>query len=263
MAFTPTLFIGIGEFNHYYTLRETYQHFFTVGGKEYVEVRSCHICNLSQNAAEAIAKLQEHGVRLGVKCQPTTEADLHGMLDEIKRANEAELEARRQRQAQWEADRANLAADREAEFLANLEAGIYPFGRYAGEAFENLPNDFCRWLKSTLPEFETGSHMALVAAAVAAKCPDKCAPLFNQHRTIGSIGERITMEVEVHRCIAFDGFYGRTYLVIMREASGCCVVSRGQFYAKEGKKMSIKCTVKEHEEYRGQMQTKVQRIKEL
>lgn len=275
MAFEPTLFIDIGAENHFYTLRQTYLHTYYVAGpgdfgnaviggvyqgKTCTEVRSMHVCNLSQNAADAIRKLYEYGGQLGLKCTRYTEADLYGMLDKIKRATEDE---RKQRQAQWEADKLARAAEREAEFFAKLDARIYPFGRYADTPFADLPDDFCRWLKATLPEFETGSHMALAATAVAEACPEKCAPLFDPSRTLAFMGERVTLDVEVHKCRAFDGFYGRTYLVVMREASGACVVSRGKFYAKEGTKMRIRCTVKEYTEYRGQMQTQVQRVAEV
>ena len=56
---------------------------------------------------------------------------------------------------------------------------------------------------------------------------------------------------------------GRTHIVIMRDDSGACVVSKGAFYAEVGEKLTIKATVKEHDEYKGQAQTRVMRVKIL
>lgn len=82
------------------------------------------------------------------------------------------------------------------------------------------------------------------------------------------MGKRSVFEVVVERINSFDrpAFgYGRmetVWVVTMREiASGAAIVSKSPAFRREkGARLTIKATVKEHSEYRGELQTIVQRV---
>jgi hypothetical protein len=77
---------------------------------------------------------------------------------------------------------------------------------------------------------------------------------------IGKIGQRIEIDATMIVCIGFDNFYGTTYINTMKDADGNVFVYKGSNrLAKNGEKVSIKATVKEHGVYKGVKQTVVNR----
>lgn len=85
---------------------------------------------------------------------------------------------------------------------------------------------------------------------------------------VGSVGQRIEAKVTVERVREFQRkAYGSSfdeivYIVTMRDEAGNCFVSMSpSFVADEGKSLAIRATVKEHDAFRGERQTKLQRIK--
>jgi hypothetical protein len=80
----------------------------------------------------------------------------------------------------------------------------------------------------------------------------------SQH--IGSIGERITTAVTVRFVRHIDTQFGTMNIVSMRDDAGNTIVAKGKFNANEGDKMTIKATIKAHDEYNGEKQTIVQRV---
>jgi len=84
---------------------------------------------------------------------------------------------------------------------------------------------------------------------------------------VGKVGERIEVAVEVERVAGYDrpafrGF-GTEYvrIVTMRDAAGNAIVVKSPaFYGREkGDKFTLRATVKDHSEYRGEKQTIVMR----
>ena len=69
--------------------------------------------------------------------------------------------------------------------------------------------------------------------------------------TNGEVGQRIEIEATMTFCMGFDGFYGTTYINTFVDANGNIFVYRGNPLAKKGEKISLKATVKEHGEYKG------------
>ena len=76
----------------------------------------------------------------------------------------------------------------------------------------------------------------------------------------GKIGERFTADVKVERIASFPTAFGVKHIVTMRDHAGHCIVSKGSFHAERGEELTIKATVKEHGEFRGELQTIVQRV---
>lgn len=264
--FQPKLFIGIGATNAYYTLRETYLHEVHIPGEG--EERSFHHYNLSQDADEAIAKATEASREMGIPFECTKE-DIEQEMRDIKRADAEEMERRRAayeaQQKEWEAERA-IWKTRQFE---TINAGFVSFGKYAGEAIETLPRGYLDWLVTKLPEFDEGSLLRELATVVrdhfAAYLPPKADP--NKH--IGEVGERLTLNVDVTRVSKYERPHAvahwkmeTVYIITMVTDDGACLVSKStSFYAHEGDKLHIKATVKAHDDYKGQAQTVVQRIK--
>lgn len=81
---------------------------------------------------------------------------------------------------------------------------------------------------------------------------------------LGTVGARLTVEVEVTNVRDFDGDYGTRYLVTMVTAEGHVLTTwtTGAFgrNAEKGDKATIKGTVKKHGEYQGVPQTELTRV---
>jgi hypothetical protein len=101
------------------------------------------------------------------------------------------------------------------------------------------------------------STVAKIEASDAAKAAS---------RHVGAIGERLTLAVTVERVTSYDrqafgGFNMETvWIVTMRAENGAAIVSKSpRFAPQEGERFTLKATVKEHGDYRGEAQTIVQR----
>ena len=276
--FVPTLYIGVGATQAFFTLRETYLHAVPGPGpmgnavvngvyQGSFEVRSYHLRNLSQDADEAFEKATEASHASGMVLTTTRER-LQEEMREIQRGDREEHE--RRARLKWEED-ARWAAERAAQEQRKREmvlSGLFAFGPYAEKPFESAPRGYLTWLARTLPSFEDGSLIQLTAQEVIRRCADLLLPEPKPDLYVGTPKERRTFSVTVLRCIDFvrESFAGygmeRVFIVTMVDkATGACLVSKSPaFRAAEGDQLTIKATVKEHSEYRGQAQTIVQRI---
>ena len=94
-----------------------------------------------------------------------------------------------------------------------------------------------------------------------------------QSQHIGRVGERITVILTVEHIVTMEGFnpvpgYGRTacycYLSLCRDNAGNRVVYKGSHtLCAKGGKITVKATVKDHSEYKGERQTVIARPKVL
>lgn len=270
-GFTPILFIGIGATSAYYTLRESYLHHEWVGGRDgymHSEVRSFHHFNLSTDLAEAIAKAEADAENMGLPLKADRE-QLACDMRAIKRATEDEMERRR---AAYAAQQALWTAEREAkraEQFQQLAEGVVSFGKYNGEKIEDLPRGYLGWLAKKVADFEQASLLRALADVIRDRYAHLLPPEPNPAMLLGEQGQRLTLDVDVIRSHFYERPHAvahwkmeRVYIVTMVTKEGACVVSKSaNFYAKEGDKLTIKATVKVHDEYKGQAQTVIQRIK--
>jgi hypothetical protein len=80
---------------------------------------------------------------------------------------------------------------------------------------------------------------------------------------VGTIGDRLTMEVTVLRVADVDTDYGSLHIHTMRDASGNAIVWKTTSKRLDvGWSGAIKGTVKKHSEYRGEQQTELSRVAE-
>ena len=263
--FTPKLFIAVGATGAFFTLRETYQHIDDCYAHS--EVRSFHHFNLSQDPAEAVSKAKAYANEYGIELYTSIE-DLQTEMRKIQRETAEQAETRRiayiKQAAVWEEDR--LA--RIAEQHQQIAQGIYPIGRYFGKQFREAPVSYINWLASAAAEFEKDSIIAELAIAVADRCKDLLFPVPDPIKTIGKEKQRLTFSVTVVRrgeyyreSFGYQNGMGRVNIVTMVTDDGVCLVSKStSFNAEPGEKLYLKATVKEFSEYKGQMQTVVQRV---
>lgn len=265
MSYVPHLYIGIGETGALYTLRETYLHVSYVGNTPHKEVRSFHHFNLSQNADEALAKAQHYAEQMALELRADRES-LEGEMRKITRASAEELAAREERirkaQEEWEANKLKLEAEKR-EKIAN---GIFPFGRYFDEKFEDAPIGYLTWLIENVNTFE--GMLKEVAEAVKAKCSHMMLPKPDSDAIVGEVKQRLVLDVIVTKTreIWRDSFSGwgqeRVFIVEMmdKKTKACIMSFSTAFNAEEGEELTIKATVKKHDEYKGQAQTVVTRV---
>ncbi|QIQ65274.1 hypothetical protein 19_00005 [Pseudomonas phage Epa19] len=283
MSFAPHLFISVGATGAFYTLRETYEHetYIRGGGpmggavvngvyqgQVHREVRSLHHFNLSQNLDEAISKAEAFAESAGLELRFDRDT-LGAEMRTIERASAEALERRKreqeEREAAWAAEREAAQAER----LAMLAKGIFPVGPYRGKEFREAPRDYLTWLGRGYERFEEGSIMRTLGLVVALKVPELLLPEPHPELHLGEPKKRLSFRVTVVRSAYFDrpaygsyDRYERVYVTTMVESvtGACLVVKSPSFSAEPGAELTIKGTVKEHTEYKGQAQTVLQRV---
>lgn len=278
--FVPQLFIGIGEKSCFFTLRQTYLAVVHVPGdgpmgnavvngvyqgSTIYEVRSHHLCNLSQDPDEAIEKATAASHASGTQLT-TTREKLVDELNEIKRSTAAEIERRereqRERQERWEAER---KAENEA-MIAQLDIeGIVPIGAFRGRKVSELPRSYATWLAKSVDEFEYWTPIWALATHVIQRHPELILPEPDVDAFCGEEGKRSDFELLVLRRFTHYGEYGTSFILTMMDVkTKACVMSfSSAFDADVGEQLKVKATVKSHSRYKGQAQTTIQRIKVL
>ena len=271
--FTPSLFISVGETGAYFTLRETYLHEVHIPGpgpsgncvingvyqgQIIKEVRSFHHFNLSQDPDEAFDKAERASKHMGLPLTSQRE-NLVEEMRTIQRETEEQAAQRKEATLKQEIEYMHQAAIWENEAREQVLNGRYANGPYQDKPFASAPRSFISWLLET--DFEKGSLMALTAREVQRVCGDRALPKPKADLYTGKIGQRQEFIVTVLRVMRFEGYYGATYFAVMVDENGACLISKGAFAPIEGEEYRIKATVKRHEEYKGQAQTVIQRVK--
>ena len=76
---------------------------------------------------------------------------------------------------------------------------------------------------------------------------------------VGHVGRRMEIFIRCDKVLAFDGYYGVSYMNICLDRFGNRFVYRGTKKWEEGKYYSVKATIKEHKEYKGEKQNVISR----
>lgn len=266
MSFQPRLFIGIGKYEHFYTLRETclrYGRGEILNGRftgEVTETSFWH-CNLSQNAEEAIEKAKQYAEEMQI---PLYIGDsIEGTLLEINRADKSTAEGRAAFEEQKRKERQEYYQQIDMERIECLLEGRITFGKLAGMTLDQIQEDYARWVVSAAMQgkFSASGAMQAMACILAFKQPELMMPEFVQG-FVGAEGARFEETVKIIKVCGFDTLYGRMYITSMKNEEGKCIVCKSAaFCPTVGDTFKIKATVKEFSEYKGQDQTIVQRIK--
>lgn len=271
-GFVPKMFIGVGAKGCFFTMRETYEHiaFIPTGngnsvvngvyqGIEKTVIKSFHHVNLAIDADEAFAKAKLYAAEYGIELITTRET-LEDEMNAIIRATADELNEQAAKAEAMRVENEALILEREKQALEVINAGFFPFGKYCGLSFYEAGHGYAVWLVGKKAEFEAGSLLLAIAEKIETKFSDLLEPQYDTAATVGEIGQRLTIDVEVMRVFSFVGAWGQVNIVTMRTAEKVCVVAKGAFSADAGKMLKIKATIKGFDDYKGQVQTKVNRV---
>jgi hypothetical protein len=157
-----------------------------------------------------------------------------------------------------------IAAEAQAESEARRDAFLAEHGELLtrAEAFAER-SDFIRDVTTKARQRNALSDAQAVALAEAVERIVAADAVKAASRHVGTIGERLQAEVTIVRSLAFPSQFGVMNITTMRDADGNCLVSKGRFSGERGERLTIKFTVKEHGEFRGELQTTVQRVAAL
>ncbi len=204
--------------------------------------------------------------RFVVGCDCVAKTGDAGLAKEVKRVRVAvALEkrtaarslARSEREALWAAERVERAKAFSTENAALIERAYacYDVAFIRDVTERGIAGGFI-------------SDRALTALTNAVEQLEASARRRAASRHVGTVGKRETFEVTVERVASFerDSFSGwgkeTVWIVTMRDANDAAIVSKTpSFSAQKGERLVIKATVKAHDEYRGERQTLVQRVK--
>lgn len=264
-------FLYIGVRDHFFTLRELIREVAYIRGEATLVTKHYHHQNLSQNAAEALCKAKEISTRIGF---PLCVADgskvleESAQLEEIKRRSAEEIANTSRRAAEQlalrkEKEEAAQAAYNEQQMQV-LRSGVFPdyFRKVRGMQIDDCDAlSFVNWLIAERECFDAGSLIRQVADYISSNYSHLLLPKPMTKGHCGQQGKRAKFDVTVVRRMAFEGFYGLTYFVTMVTEEGHCLISKGSFAADVGQRLQITAFVKSHDEYKGQDQTVVNRVK--
>ena len=250
--------IGIGEKSKFFTLRHHWEepnYEMNAYGRYIVTgftAKSEHFQNLSQNYQEALTKAKRAALAYNLPLSASETRD--EQLSEIRRREREEIAAENLAEAQA----------RDAEITAYLgqykiTTTVLWFGKYAGQSIYSViefDRDYLEFLAAGSDEtnlFKARIRVLLDRTPVAEK-------LVSNY--IGTIGQRLTLECSVVFTKWIDTQFGQSRLIKFQIATGETLVSfySGNYYFEIGEKVTIAGTVKAHEEYNGEKQTKINRI---
>ena len=254
MNTTNFYYIGTGEKTMMYTLR--YRWTETVvgidGPMEFI--RDAYIRNLSIDPEKAVEK-----ARLFIG-RATLKTDDIPSLEDIRRRESEEIQLAREAQEDlYEEQRAS----REAQKIEDILSGIWPFGKFHGQTFDSADKGYIRfWLEH---EFEDeDSVVTNLKTALAKKFPE-IQPLPKANgEYYGTEKKREEFTATLISESSYYGYYGQSYILRFVKDSGELLVFmgvNGYGHVEIGDTVTFKATVKCHEEYQGEKQTKIQRLK--
>ena len=164
------------------------------------------------------------------------------------------------------ARQAEIAARAEA-FKAENAALIAAAVPYMTHTEEQEPGFIERVMTKALAEsFITENQAAAVLKSIAMIEERARVSAASQH--VGKVGERLEIPVTVERVASWErpkfGAHWITEvfaIVTMRTAEGNAIVSKSaSFWSEKGRQFTIRATVKEHSEFKGEKQTIVARV---
>jgi len=147
-------------------------------------------------------------------------------------------------------------------------------------ASQEATNDFMHnVIASCKPDYIESKHVGFCVASIVAfnkareqeiikQKESKKAEEFGESEYVGTIKKRETFTVTLEALITIEGYYGDTYIHKFRDEQNNSIVWFGSKrlensddeYVQKGDKVTVKATVKSHEEYKDEKQTNVQRV---
>lgn len=264
--FEPHLFIELSDNGRRFTLRKTALQTLVDGS---TKVISIHLDILPVKLTDAVAKAQRIAYEEKTVLRYDAKRDQFPEDLDVVAAEKRAARANRKTKKQIREDAIMEGrANRRAASEANLDNGVFPFGKNAGRKFEDVP-DYCSWMVSKKADFEQGSLLEYAAKVIESKYSHLLKakePTFKPGYRSEKEKSRIEITGKVIRVLHFTNTVGwnqiaHTYWVFIKDQNGLCVVAKGGWYAEVGDDVNITAFLKAKEIYKGQEQTIVNRVK--
>jgi uncharacterized protein (DUF3820 family) len=244
-----TFYISTGRLNAMYTLRCS-RH---AQGGGFSAAFDHYICNLSTDVELAQQKASAYFDAWKDRSGLEDTEDFRMILDLDP---ENQIGARRGR-----------LSKRDTMALEDIESGIAPFGKHAGQKFCDMPADYVLYFADKYSVGDTDVVMSAFKAAClgfalesgmiakrdADKAARRAADLASVH--VGVEGERREFCLKVAKVLRFEGQFGFTYINICHDEDGNVVVYKGSNGWTQGETCRCKATVKKHDQRDGVNQT--------
>ena len=280
-------YISSGAKNMMHTLRCVYTDSKYVEGESVDFERDYYVCNLSTDFDVAIEKAKMYA---GDKFREGASFS----LEEIYRRTQEEMAlaaaeaAKNAAIREAEEEENNRVFRRDA--YTKIADGDFPFGMYRNYSFETAPESYIKFMGTVeVEEGKSGFVMKFLQKVLKKKFPDLFLPMPEANgEYYGTPKKREDMVATVVASFGFESFYGYTNVVKFVKDSGELLVYMGTTMpgfevqkttvylegtadeyeyttnefegVKIGKTYQFKATVKEHSEYKGEKQTKIQRL---
>ena len=249
-------YIASGEKNKMYTLRQSVS--------KGLFQDDFYVCNLSTDWETAMQKAAEFaGDNLNLEASFTLD-EIERRTSEQKQRDEAALQAERDAE---KAERENRRMERMRACLARRE---WPFGKHEGRAIEGTDAGYIRFFYNLEAEADRkGDVLRTLQQILESVFPElkTALPVANGEH-YGELKSRETMTATLIEAFSFDGYFGVTNVLRFVKDSGELLVYMGSALIIDadnvspeiGKTYTFKATVKSHENYKNEQQTKVARI---
>lgn len=237
------LTIGVGRKGCLFTLRQIDQM------AEY----GIHLVNLAANAEEAYSKAVQYAERFQMPLEVTLD-EIKTELNKIQRATAEEINARQAEQEEKERIQAEYVAEQ-------LEAGVYPFGRYKGVAYREADVGYINYVASLAGD--DNGIWGKVGNKVKAECKDLLFPESNG-QYFGNVGDKIEQTATVTRIGQYYSQFGTVRLTTLTTEDGYVFLVKSTsfgFTLRAGDTFKFKATIKEHSNYMETKQTVILRVK--
>lgn len=239
------------------------------GAKAFSQARKCGRCG-GAGGADKWAYTGWTCFDCGGKGIDGTEVIKVYTAEKLAKLNATKAKADAKKAAAAAAKAAQLAAEaaaRSEAFLAENAALIARARPYMVSAEGREPGFIERVMTKAIAESKITENQASAVLASIEKI-EEAARKRAASGYVGKVGERIEVAVTVERVASWERpKFGASWLtemfsiVTMRTAEGNAVISKSaSFWSEEGRQFTIRATVKELSEYKGEKQTVVARV---
>jgi len=252
-------FIGIGQFDCFYTLRHGWNEYKRIHDDVVIIRKTSHIQNLSQNPKEAFAKAKILVANIGGTFVTSEDHFVEQLAeikrraaDEVRREKEAKFQATLDRTLELHSDWAKQNDERTKSYRR------LPFGKLEGktlwEAWE-LDPDYLKFIADS-NQYPFGDFVRAFIEGRESSIPE------SHH--VGEEKVRQVFEAVLLNKHAYESMWGTGVIYTFRDNKGNELVwfcSGDPIKVAIGDTVSFKATVKRHGDYKGKEQTYINRLK--
>lgn len=255
-------YISTGALTRMHTLKLFFTEQRVVGSGGYLAERDYYIQNLSTDADKAMTKAKKFADANSIRL--INDGDLLELEEIRRRSSEAVALAEAEKEEAYQATQ----RARQDALMDIIDQGIFPFGKYRDERFDSVyeydKGYLVYLINSDLENLDVVS-MSL-KNALFSLFPKLKLPKYDAVKYFGEVKTRYkNIKAKVISDFGFDGYYGYTYVTKFLLETGEILLYMGgtpqEIEVSEDVMMDF--TVKSHDEYEGEKQTKILRIKLL